>query len=379
MRVHVKGIQQFRDRHGKLRRYHRSSKTALPAHLNGAALVAEVARLDKLHKAKEPLPGTLRLLVIAYKTSSEHWAGLRPRTRKDYERVFSWIGGDGLDTPLIEITAPEVSELRDKAKLAHEPKFANQVLTTLKMVLQHGVEKGFVDANEAAKVARATKPKPEFDPDVDEDEDGANRPWEAFERDYVLANAPPHLRWPVAIGLFHSARQGDILRMSKRAYRNGRLAWTASKNRKRMDQPVSDDLAAILATIPEHEATTLIVNSRGNPWTGSGFRASWGKWKKKAELAGHIGPDLTFHGTRHTVATTLREDGWEDRDIGLQLGQDSVAMPKHYSRRAKLENKKVAMLESVQKANKSVKPSVENCQTSDPKIEPEAKMRNNIK
>lgn len=358
MRIRIKGIKRFKDRHGKPRMYHRASNTPIPGHLTGAALAAEVDRLDKLCRAKEAQPGTLRLLVIAYKTDSDHWAGLRARTRKDYERVFRWFGDDGLDTPLIEITAPDIAELRDKAKLAHEPKFANQMITTLKAVLQHGVEKGFVQTNEAAKVSRAVKPKPEFDPDIDDDEDGANRPWEPEERDYVLTHAPPHLLWPIAIGLFHSARQGDILRMSKRAYAGGRLKWTASKNRKRMDQPVSADLAAILATIPEHDATTLVVNSRGKPWTESGFRASWGKWKAQAEKAGHIGAGLTFHGTRHTVATSLREDGWEDRDIGLQLGQDSIAMPKHYSRRAKLESKKAGMLETVQKANKFGKPSV---------------------
>ena len=358
MRVRVTGIQQFRDRHGKLRRYHRKSKTPISTALKGTALAAEVDRLDALMKAKEAQPGTLRLLVIDYKAKSDHWAGLRARTRKDYERVFKWIGDDGLDTPLADITAPDIAKLRDKAKAQHEYKFANQFLTTMKAVLQHGVENGFVATNEAAKVGRAQKPKTEFDPDKDDDEDAANRPWEPFERDFVLANAPPHLLWPVAIALFHSAREGDVLRMSKLAYRGGRLKWTASKNRKRMDQPVSADLAAILATIPPHGATTLVVNSRGQPWTESGFRASWGKWKKKMELAGHIGPGLTFHGTRHTVATALRDDGWEDADIGLQLGQDSVAMPRHYSRRAKQETKKQLLLDSVQKANKSVKPSV---------------------
>lgn len=357
MRVRVTGIQQFRDRHGKLRRYHRKSKTPISTTLQGAALAAEVARLDALLVEKKAQPGTLRLLVIDYKANSDHWAGLRARTRKDYERVFSWIGDEGLDTPVIEITSPEIAQLRDKAKSAHEYKFANQFLTTMKMVLKHGVEKGFVANNAAAGIGRAQKPKPEFNPDADEDEEGANRPWEPEERAYVLANLPPHLLWPVAIGLFHSARQGDILRMSKRAYRNGRLKWRASKNRKMMDQPVTDDLAAILATIPEHDATTLVVNSRGRPWTESGFRASWRKWKNKAEEDGHIGPGLTFHGTRHTVATNLLEDDWDDRDIGLQLGQDSIAMPKHYSRRAKQERKKQALAESVQKANRSVKPS----------------------
>lgn len=337
--------------------YHRASRTPIPGHLTGAALAAEVDRLDKLHQAKEPQPGTLRLLVIEYRTHSDHWSGLRERTRADYERVLKWIGEDGLDTPLIDITAPDIAFLRDKAKLDHEYKFANQFLTTLKQILQHGVDKGFVASNEAAKVGRAQKPKPEYSADIDSDEDEeANRPWTAEEREYVLANAPPHILWPVAIGLFHGARQGDILRISKKAYANGRLKWRASKNRKLMDQPVSPILAAILDTIPPNEATTLVVNSKGRPWTGSGFRASWRKWKAKAEEEGHIGPDLTFHGTRHAVATELREDGWEDRDIGLQLGQDSVAMPKHYSRRAKQEPKKIALMESVQKANKSVKP-----------------------
>jgi integrase len=356
MRIRIKGVQRFKDRHGKLRMYHRKSRTPIPSHLTGASLAAEVARLDALMKAKEPLPGTLRLLVIDYKKNSDHWARLRERTRADYERALKWIGDDGLDTPLIDITAPEIAIIRDKAKLDHEYKFANQILTTLRQMLQHGVDKGFVSANEAAKVSRAHKPKPDFTPDADEEDGEANRPWTAAERAYALENAPPHILWPVAIALYHGARQGDILRMSKKAYANGRLKWRASKNRKLMDQPVSDAMAAILATIPEHKATTLIVNSKGKPWTSSGFRASWRKWKAQAEVDGHIGPGLTFHGTRHAVATELRENGWEDRDIGLQLGQDSVAMPRHYSRRAKLEPKKQALMDSVQKANKSVKP-----------------------
>jgi integrase len=351
--VRVTGIKEYKDRHGKLRRYHRISGKAISMALEGQALAAEVARLDNLHKKPEPVPGSLRLLVIEYKTKSEHWEGLRARTRKDYERVFTWLG-DAIDTPLIEITSPEVSEIRDKARKAHEYKFANQVLTTLKAVLQFGFEKGHVKINTAVGVERSQRPKPEFDADVDEDEDAANRPWTKEERDFVLGNAPLHLLVPVALGLYTGARQGDILRMSKRAYKDGWLRFTASKNRKRIEMPVADGLAKLLAAIPQHEGTTMLVNSRGSPWTSDGFRTSWGKWRDKMEEAGHIGPDLTFHGTRHTVATVLAEDGWSDKDIGLQLGQDSVAMPKHYSRRAKHEDRKLKLRDSVQKANKTV-------------------------
>lgn len=358
MRIRVTGIHQFKDRHNKLRRYHRKSKTPISTSLTGAALAAEVARLDALYQAKQAQPGSLRLLVIDYKAKSDHWASLRARTRKDYERVFAWIGDDGLDTPIIDITAPDIAELRDKAKSQHEFKFANQFLTTMKMVLQHGVEKGLAASNEAAKVCRAQRPKMEFDADRDDDADGANRPWSKDERDFVLNNAPIHLLGALALGLYIGARQGDILRMSKKAVAGGWVRFTASKNRKRIEAPIADGLAAILARLPEHEATTLLVNSKGKPWTSDGFRTSWGKWRDEMVALGHVQPGLTFHGTRHTVATVLAEDGWSDRDIGLALGQDSDAMPKHYSRRAKHEDRKMALRDSVQKANKSGKPAV---------------------
>jgi integrase len=356
MKVTVRGIKNYKDRHNKPRRYHRASGTPIPLHLEGAALAAEVHRLNLLHQKQkvESTPGSLRLLVDDYKANSEHWESLRDRTRKDYERVLKWLGDGGLDTPLVDITAPEIAELRNKARTAHEYKFANQVLTTLKMVLQHGFENGFVSENAAAGIKRSQRPKARFDAEVDEEEYAANRPWTKAERSYVLQYAPIHLRVPVALGLYTGARQGDILRMSKRAYMDGWIRFTASKNRKRIEVPVSDDLAALLAAIPINEATTLVVNSRLKPWSSDGFRTSWGKWRDKAEKDGHIGPDLTFHGTRHTIATALSEDGWDDKSIGLQLGQDSDAMPKHYSRRAKHEERKLLLKNSVQKANKIV-------------------------
>lgn len=355
MLVRVKGIKEYEDRHGQRRRYHRKSGTAIDMKLKGAALAAEVDRLDKLHKAKEAAPGTLRAVTIDYKTRAEHWTTLRDRTRKDYERVWAGLGSV-MDLPITDFTPVDIANLRDKAREKHEYKFANQVLTTLKAVFVHALENGYVETNPVSGVKRAQKPKAAFNAETDEDEDAANRPWSQAERDYVLGNAPAHLRYPVAIALYTGARQGDILKMSKKAYEGGWLKYRASKTRKWMEVPVSVDLAAILDAMPKHEATTLLVNSRGAPWgkDGSGFRASWGKWKDEAEKLGHIKPDLTFHGTRHTVATELKDSGWEDEDIGVQLGQDSPAMPKHYSRRAKQVEKKLLLAESVQKANKSV-------------------------
>ena len=54
MRIRIKGLKEYRDRHGRLRRYHRASGTAVDPTLDGVALAAEIDRLDRaeLEKAR---------------------------------------------------------------------------------------------------------------------------------------------------------------------------------------------------------------------------------------------------------------------------------------------------------------------------------------
>ena len=158
MLVKVVGINRFKDRHGKERLYYRRTgapTVALDPKLTGAALAAEVARLDKLYFAPKARAGTMRQLIIDYKAKSNHWKGLRGRTRVDYERVFTWLG-KGLDLPLIGISAPEVAKARDAAAAAFQPKFANQVVVVLRKVFSYGMEYGFLRSNPALHIAKAT-------------------------------------------------------------------------------------------------------------------------------------------------------------------------------------------------------------------------------
>jgi integrase len=89
---------------------------------------------------------------------------------------------------------------------------------------------------------------------------------------------------------------------------------------------------------------TLLANSEGRPWTESGFRASWRPCRLKLEAARLIGPGFTLYGLRHTVATVLREIGFDPRTIADALGQKTTAMAEHYSRRADLKPKMVGVV-----------------------------------
>ena len=81
--------------------------------------------------------------------------------------------------------------------------------------------------------------------------------------------------------------------------------------------------------------TKLCLNSQGDPWTESGFRASLRTFLKMLERDQAIAPGLTFHGLRHTVATVLADAGVEEETIAAWLGQRTVEMARHYSRQAR--------------------------------------------
>ena len=67
-RIRVKGFQIFRDRHGNMRCYHRSTRTPInvdEAPLGSTEFFAECARLAELMTMSgPPKPGTLGLLNL---------------------------------------------------------------------------------------------------------------------------------------------------------------------------------------------------------------------------------------------------------------------------------------------------------------------------
>lgn len=364
--VRLKGLKEYRDRHGKLRRYYRrkgAPSVAISPDLKGVALAAEIDRLDRLYQPLSPKAGTLRVLVDEYKAKSDHWKhGLRDRTRKDYERVFKSLESV-MDDALIRFKPPVIVAMRDKAASAHGFKFANQMLVTLKAAFAFGVEYGHITSNPAADIS--PKPRPADLPDV-------NRPWTPKEA-VELMKAPIYIAAPIAMAAYLGVREGDILAMPTSAIDGRLLSLTTSKTRRTIELPVCDDLWSILLRfkswraaywaerqkrleqkgsreIAEDNAMTMFVNSRGKPWTADGFRTSWGKWRDELANENKIGPGITFHGARHTVATILAECGYEAHQVKHLLGHGSETMTEHYQRRAKRRGMLKDMTEAVQMA-----------------------------
>lgn len=327
MHVRVKGLKIFTDRHGKRRCYHR--KTGIPINLQqyplgSAEFLAECGRISALSASKpEPRPGTLGLLINEYRTSSQ-FAGLKPRTQRDYQRCLNYLQPIA-DTQLERFNGPLIIQLRDKAEQEHKQHFANYVKKVLSLVFSWGVQRGYLERNPAEGIRKLKRPSnmPE-----------ANRPWSDQERYTVLAEAPWHLRVPIALSMFCGLREGDVLKLPKSAYDGSNIEIATGKTGKRVSWPAPKELRLILDKAPKHDAITLAANSRGLPWTEDGYRSSWRKLKLKLEAEGKIAPRLTIHGLRHTVATILAEEGFNTRTIADALGQKTEAMARHYSKNA---------------------------------------------
>jgi hypothetical protein len=280
--VRVKGFQIFKDRHGRWRCYHRKTGERIDLEkqpLGSVSFFAECARIDALLTTISPKPGTLGLLIAAYRADSV-FADLAPRTRTDYQRVFDYLKPIG-DTALVRFNRPLIVRIRDKAASKRGRRQGNYVKTVLSLLFAWGMERGYLETNPASgiKTIRRKKGLPE-----------ANRPWSDEERHVVLDRLPAHMRLPVGLMMYAGLGPKDALKLPRSFFKDGEIATRRSKTGELVFWPCPAPLEELIRGAPSHDAITLCATSRGKPWTESGFNASWRPIKKKLERTGRSAP-----------------------------------------------------------------------------------------
>lgn len=360
--VRVKGFQIFADRHGKMRCYHRRTKTAvdlMKAPIGSAAFFAECTRIAELSKVTAPArAGTLAMLIARYR-AHRAFTELAPHTQRDYQRVFNYLKPI-TDTPLGRFDPPLVVGIRDKAA-ERGRRTGNYVKAVLSVLFAWGVERGLMTSNPATGVKNIRRARGTPD---------ANRPWTDAERHVVLDDAPPQMRPALALMMFTGLGPADSLKLPRTFYKDGTIATRRSKTGEPVFWPAPAPLRAILKTGPAHQAITLCANSDGRPWTESGFRASWRTYRNKLRKAGRIGPGLTLYGLRHTVAVILREAGIDERGIADALGQRTIEMARHYSKGADLTEKMRGVAETFEREVNKRRTKVSNLSEESSNLSP---------
>lgn len=321
----VKHLKRYRDRHGKLRLYHRPSGTPIASVYGTPEFFQELERLNAKTARQAAKPkGTLLMVWEAYKKPA--FLTLAPETQKGYEKYFKLLAPFH-NTPVREITSATVSEIRDHLFVTKGRRTANYVMAVLSVVFAFAVEKRYAHTNPVKEVKRVRKPKKA---------PRANRPWTAGECRAVIDRAPPHLRLPLAMCMFTGMRKRDALTLTAAAIdKAGRLTFETSKTDEMVSVMPHQLLKEALARRPHPNAKTLAVTMEGQTWTSSGFDTVWSRFKADLEKEGLVEKGLTIHGLRHTVGGLLADAGCDPDTIRRVLGQKTLHMALLYSERAK--------------------------------------------
>jgi integrase len=340
-RLKIPGVKAYLSK-GRLYAYHRKTGHRFKAMYGTAAFFEELRKIEATAKAeapqmKEAKPGTWGAIVSLYR--KHYLPEKKPRTQRDYQKILDWMKPlDGMDITLM--TRGFVMRLRDKAFKQHKRKFANYTVAVIQSVMSWAVDREYVPNHDIRNVKPIKRPK---------DMPRANRPWTRQEWETVTASAPPHLLAPILLCGVLGWREGEAITRPRTDYdpKTKRISRISAKSGKVVKTPVPSLLGDALDALLPHDATTLIVNSKGTPWTSSGFQTSAFAFLGRLREAGKIGDGLTIHGLRHTCATIMREAGFDKDTIADMLGQETAGMAEWYAREAQLDRKLAGVVEAI--------------------------------
>lgn len=343
MRVKLKGVKSYHEpKTGKVYHYHRATQIRLTADPGTPEFIAQWQAAEaRLAKAPAARPGSLALIIDAYRDSHE-FKSLGRETRKEYDRSLKILSKLG-ELIMNDITSPDVVRIRDNLHQTRNRTAANKCMAVLSIIFAFAIERGWADANPVRSVKKVRGPK------------GAsykNRPWSKEELDAVLRRLPAHVALPFKIARWTGLRIGDIISLRAEFYNGSAIRRFTAKRDVLVSTPVARPLKEALDCRPFPTSESLCLNSRGQPWTLDGYQTSFFKEIRRLETEGIVGKGLTLHGLRHTVATELRELGFDPRTIADMLGQKSTSMAEHYSRSADLEEKLKPVVKKMENSDK---------------------------
>ncbi len=187
-----------------------------------------------------------------------------------------------------------------------------------------------------------------------------NRNWYWKEISFVFEHGKPHIVQALTLMLWTGLDPTDAIELEKNQIEDGVIYRNRNKTGGDGAIPISKHLQETLDQIPAHDFEQVLISTKGDPWTYNGFSTVWHRERARLIQLSKDFParyefevlakDLTLKGLRHTLATIVREEGFDERAIADVLGQKTTSMPRHYSKNARLARKNKKTMKAVNKA-----------------------------
>jgi integrase len=250
------------------------------------AFTQEYVRLTR-DREKASLEGTIGSLIDEFRKTAGYQK-LAASTRRDYERQLATIRVKFENFPIKAIEARGSRRIflnwRDTMKEA--PRSADMHIALMSRLFSWAKGNEIILRNPLEEVERLHS--------------GTRRDiiWSDEQLTKLLTEGVAHLRQVALIALWTMQRQADILTMPTLAFDGQRVSIKQGKTGARVRVVAAPDILPVLKKAKEGERQRVLVNSFGQNWTSSGFRASWRKEMARLKIKG-----VTFHDLRGTAIT----------------------------------------------------------------------------
>jgi integrase len=250
------------------------------------AFTQEFVRLTR-DREKAATEGTIGSLIDEFRKTAGYQK-LAASTRRDYERQLATIRVKFENFPIKAIEARGSRRIflnwRDTMKEA--PRSADMHIALMSRLFSWAKGNEIILRNPLEEVERLHS--------------GTRRDiiWSDEQLTKLLTEGVAHLRQVALIALWTMQRQADILTMPTLAFDGQRVSIKQGKTGARVRVVAAPDILPVLKKAKEGERQRVLVNSFGQNWTSSGFRASWRKEMARLKIKG-----VTFHDLRGTAIT----------------------------------------------------------------------------
>lgn len=316
-------VQQFIDRHGRLRFYFRKpghSRVALPGPYGGPEFLAayQAATEGKPLEigASRTVPGSINALIVSYYASGQ-FTTLQPSTARVYRNIIEHFREAHGHKSVAGMQARHVRTILTEK--AATPDAANRLLGMISILMEHAIANGLRSDNPALGIKRLRHKSEGFATWRESDIAAYRAAWASGARE----------RLAFELALNTGQRRGDLCRMGWQHVQSGAVNIRQSKTGAVVAVPIVAELRAVLNALPR-DRLTFIATETGAPFSAAGL----GNWFREAVRGAGLPDELSLHGLRKAAARRLAEAGCTTHEIASITGHRTLSEIERYTREA---------------------------------------------
>jgi integrase len=324
-KIRLPYVNEYRDRHGKVRRYirrrgfPRTPLPGIPGSVEFMAAYASAVEDIAPPPAKTGGPGTLRQLVIDFERSAE-FTNLKPSSQRTYRIALGPVVDKHGHRMVRDLPRDKSRKIIEEIGTA-KPGMTNLTKRVMHRLMKYAISTGIRRDNPFA--------------DLPDYKLGRHHTWTDQELDAYEAKWPlgTRERLAYALLLYTGQRGGDVVKMHRSDIRNGAIRVVQEKTAEDDDDEqritIHPALARALKAGPSN-GLNLIGDRHGKPISQENLSDLI---QRAVEQAG-LPKRCVAHGLRKAALRRLAEHGSTTKEMQAVSGHRSLAELERYTERA---------------------------------------------